>query len=119
MSVALPKTALNVRDLDIVRPARDQEVGGDGTERLMHRRLRARFTERSEFSRDAQGRSRIIIGVMLIPKTDPKTGKLVDIQGGDKVRFSDYRGVRQEREVALAKPVTPLGRIDHLRVELI
>jgi hypothetical protein len=107
--------------IEIWRPD-DDEFGGARTPQLMHSDVRAFFQEASEFIRasaesGSPTRERVVKGMFLLDAyTDD--GDVIDVQGGDEIRFEDYRGVELAREVVLVTPNFVLGAIDSLIVEV-
>ena len=114
MPVALPRMTLNHRILRVERPRRKRGV--DALPDVLHRDLRANFTETSEFTLEERVLLAEATGVFLIPAHDPHTGELVDLQAGDVLVWQDWRSVEQTSEVTAAGPKFVMSALSHLRV---
>jgi hypothetical protein len=91
--------------------------GGDAVRKLLHRDVLAFVKQLSELERSVAGRVTPVTGRLILPPFD-RQGRTIDVEGGDELRFTDYRGVEQEREVITVQPVFTFGELDHIVVEV-
>ena len=107
--------------LQIWRPV-GEEAGGDPLWTLQVRDLMGFISAVSQLLRTGPtgggpARDRAITAKCMIPAHDER-GEVVDVQGGDELRYLDYRGIEQKREIIAANPVHVFGTLDHIILEV-
>jgi hypothetical protein len=97
---------------------RGETAGGDPCFLLSHSSVPGFIDAVNEYTRrTVLGRERVITAKAILPPIDA-SGETLDLQGGDELRFTDYRGVSQQREVVSVRPIFLFGILDHIIVEL-
>ncbi len=91
-------------------------AGGDAVRTLVHRGLKGHYEAVSRQVRDIGGREVLTAGVVLLPAFVGTGYKQLDVEAGDELRFTDYRGREISGEVVEAKPVHVLQMLDHIVV---
>lgn len=115
-----PEASTNV-EISIWRRAED-EYAGQREPGLVYSGIRAFFQEASMFNRQegvggASTREKIVAGVIVFDAYT-NDGRVIDVRAGDEVRFEDYRGLEEQREITLVTPNFVRGEIDTLIVEV-
>ncbi len=116
----LPESGFN-GEIDIARPG-PRKAGGDRAFRSLYEGLPARIDEEKTFDRPvgaagAASAVRTAITTILINAQDADDD-VIDVQEGDRVRFADFRGVAQAREITRVRAVSVPGwGLDHIVLE--
>ena len=115
----LPESGFTTDELEIARPGA-RKPGGDRVFKINYTGISARIDESGSFDRPVVGNEaiRTSITIVLINAHD-SNDDVIDIQTGDRLRFPDFRGVLQLREVTLVRPIhIPGVGLDHLVLEV-